>query len=65
MTSNPHRRWSGRASEGVEYSVEHAIIAGEDRFLITHNQEREDFDIVDVPVSDPAGTARETARCRR
>lgn len=46
--------------EGVEYSVEHAIIAGEDRFLITHNQEREDFDIVDVPVSDPAGTARES-----
>ncbi|MGO2018032.1 MAG: oligopeptidase B, partial [Brevibacterium aurantiacum] len=46
--------------DGVEYSVEHAIIAGEDRFLITHNQEREDFDIVDVPVSDPAGTARES-----
>ncbi|WP_193078781.1 S9 family peptidase [Brevibacterium aurantiacum] len=46
--------------DGVEYSVEHAIIAGEDRFLITHNQEREDFDIVDVPVSDAAGTARES-----
>ncbi|WP_193096319.1 S9 family peptidase [Brevibacterium sp. FME17] len=45
--------------DGVEYSVEHAIIAGEDRFLITHNQDRDDFDIIDVPVSDPAGTARE------
>ena len=47
--------------DGVEYSVEHAVIGGEDRFLITHNQERDDFDIVDVPVSDPAGTARESA----
>ncbi|PCC48559.1 S9 family peptidase [Brevibacterium aurantiacum] len=47
--------------DGVEYSVEHAVIAGEDRFLITHNQDREDFDIIDVPASDPAGTARETA----
>lgn len=47
--------------DGVEYSVEHAVIAGEDRFLITHNQERDDFDIIDVPVSDPAGTAGETA----
>ncbi|NJC58702.1 S9 family peptidase [Brevibacterium marinum] len=47
--------------EGVEYSVEHAIIADEDRFLITHNQDRADFDIIDVSVTDPAGTARETA----
>ncbi|WP_231445398.1 S9 family peptidase [Brevibacterium zhoupengii] len=45
--------------DGVEYSVEHAVIAGEDRFLITHNQDRDDFDIIDVPASDPAGTARE------
>lgn len=45
--------------DGVEYSVEHAVIAGEDRFLITHNQERDDFDIIDVPVADPAGTASE------
>ncbi|HCG54735.1 MULTISPECIES: S9 family peptidase [Brevibacterium] len=45
--------------DGVEYSVEHAVIAGEDRFLITHNQERDDFDIIDVPVADPAGTGSE------
>lgn len=59
LEATPQEVWP--RVDGVEYSVEHAIIAGEDRFLITHNQERADFDIVDVPVSDPAGTARETA----
>lgn len=39
--------------EGIEYTVDHAIIAGEDRFLITHNRDRADFDVVDVPVSAP------------
>lgn len=46
-------------TEGVEYSVEHAVIAGESRFLITHNANRADFEISDVPViaqkgADPA-----------
>ncbi|WP_349829260.1 S9 family peptidase [Brevibacterium litoralis] len=45
--------------EGVEYSVEHAVVPDaegheEDRFLIVHNRDREDFDVVDVPVSAPA-----------
>ncbi|MGO2861502.1 MAG: S9 family peptidase [Brevibacterium sp.] len=47
--------------EGVEYNVEHAVIAGEDRFLITHNLDRADFDIIDVPVTDPAGLRLESA----
>lgn len=47
--------------EGVEYTVEHAVIAGEDRFLITHNQDRDDFDIIDVPAADPAGLRLESA----
>jgi oligopeptidase B len=37
----------------VEYSVEHAIIGGEDRFLILHNDGAENFTLVDAPVNDP------------
>ena len=37
----------------VEYSVEHAIIGGEDRFLILHNDGAENFTLVEAPVSDP------------
>jgi len=32
--------------EGVEYDIEHAVIAGEDRLLITHNDGAEDFEVV-------------------
>jgi oligopeptidase B len=39
--------------ELVEYSVEHAIVGGEDRFLILHNDGAENFTLVDAPVSDP------------
>ncbi|CQD23818.1 protease 2 [Mycolicibacterium conceptionense] len=38
----------------MEYSVEHAVIAGEDRFLILHNDGAENFMLVDAPVSDPS-----------
>ena len=34
--------------EGVEYDIEHAFIAGEDRLLITHNDGAEDFEVVSV-----------------
>ena len=34
--------------EGVEYDIEHAVIAGEDRLLITHNDGAEDFEVVSV-----------------
>jgi oligopeptidase B len=38
--------------ELVEYSVEHAVIGGEDRFLILHNDGAENFTLVEAPVSD-------------
>ena len=41
--------------EGVEYDVEHAVVAGEDRLLITHNDGAENFELVDVAVGDPLG----------
>jgi oligopeptidase B len=44
--------------EGVEYDVEHAIVAGEDRLLVLHNDHAEDFELVDVPVDDPRGSRR-------
>jgi oligopeptidase B len=37
----------------VEYSVEHAVVGGEDRFLIMHNDGAVNFTLVDAPVSDP------------
>ena len=45
--------------EGVEYSVEHAVVGGEDRFLILHNDvvdgvKAENFVLFDAPVSDPS-----------
>ncbi|WP_329415286.1 S9 family peptidase [Nocardia vinacea] len=45
--------------DGVEYSAEHAVIGGEDRFLILHNDvvdgvKAENFVLVEAPVSDPS-----------
>ncbi|MCZ4563845.1 S9 family peptidase [Rhodococcus sp. IEGM 1401] len=50
-------------TDGVEYSIEHAVVAGEDRFLITHNgsvngwgtegENAENFLLAEAPVSDP------------
>ena len=37
----------------VEYSVEHAVVGGDDRFLILHNDGAENFTLVEAPVSDP------------
>ena len=39
--------------EGVEYSVEHAVIGGQDRFLILHNDGAVNFTLTEAPVSDP------------
>ncbi|MET1038230.1 MAG: oligopeptidase B, partial [Aeromicrobium sp.] len=39
--------------DGVEYSLEHAVIAGEDRFVILHNEGALNFELVTVPVDDP------------
>ena len=40
--------------DAVEYSVEHAVVGGEDRFLILHNDGAENFTLVEAPVADPA-----------
>ena len=40
--------------DGVEYSVEHAIVDGSDRFLILHNDGAVNFTLVEAPVEDPA-----------
>lgn len=45
--------------EGVEYSAEHAVVAGEDRFLILHNDivdgvKAENFVLADAPVDNPS-----------
>ncbi|MBF6173045.1 S9 family peptidase [Nocardia blacklockiae] len=45
--------------EGVEYSAEHAVIGGQDRFLVLHNDvvdgvKAENFVLAEAPVDDPA-----------
>jgi oligopeptidase B len=40
--------------DGVEYSVEHAVVGGEDRFLIVHNDDAVNFTLVEAPVRDPS-----------
>ena len=40
--------------DGIEYSVEHAIVGGQDRFLIMHNENAVNFMLADAPVEDPA-----------
>ena len=40
--------------DGVEYSVDHVIVGGEDRFLILHNEGAPNFTLVDAPVDDPS-----------
>jgi oligopeptidase B len=44
--------------EGVEYSVEHAVIHGEDRLLIVHNDGAVDFEVTDVSATDPQSPGR-------
>ena len=47
--------------EGIEYEVEHAVVGGEDRFLITHNHGAPNYAVVDAPagpVEEPFGALR-------
>lgn len=37
--------------DGVEYSLEHAVIGGEDRFLIMHNASGPDFELAVTPAA--------------
>ncbi|AMT92964.1 protease 2 [Brevibacterium linens] len=57
LEAEPQEIWP--RTDGVEYNVEHAVIGGEDRFLITHNRDRADFDLVDVPAADPTSPGRD------
>ena len=52
-TSAPQVVWPRR--DGVEYAVDHAVVDGEDRLLILHNDEALDFELVSVAASDPQG----------
>jgi len=55
-TGEPRVVWPRR--EGVEYDVEHAVVAGEDRLLILHNDGAPNFELLDVAADDPTGTRR-------
>ncbi|WP_029089022.1 S9 family peptidase [Brevibacterium album] len=51
---------------GVEYAVEHwrdgrSAAPGGDRLLITHNRDRRDFSITEVPLSDPTAPGTSVA----
>ena len=53
ITAEPQLVWP--RVEGVEYSLEHAVVDGEDRLYILHNQDALDFELVSVAASDPQG----------
>lgn len=40
--------------DGVEYSVDHAVVGEQDRFLILHNDGAVNFTLVEASVSDPS-----------
>jgi oligopeptidase B len=44
---------------GVEYSLEHAVLDGEDRFLVLHNRSAINFALVSVPAHGPYDTSVE------
>jgi len=52
----PRVVWPRR--DGVEYSVDHAVVDGEDRLLILHNDDALDFELVSVSASEPQGARR-------
>jgi oligopeptidase B len=39
--------------DGIEYSIEHAVINGEDRFLVLHNRDAVNFMLDSVPAAGP------------
>jgi oligopeptidase B len=42
--------------EGVEYSLEHAVIGGRDRFLVLHNDDAENYALATAPVDATSHT---------
>lgn len=53
LTATPRVVWPRR--EGVEYSIDHAVVDGEDRLLVLHNDGALDFELVSVSAADPQG----------
>ena len=53
LTAEPRLVWPRR--EGVEYSIDHAVVDGEDRLLVLHNEGALDFELVSVSVAEPQG----------
>lgn len=56
LTVAPTVVWPRR--EGVEYSLEHATVDGEDRLFILHNDQALDFELVSVAAAAPQGERR-------
>jgi len=56
LTAQPRVVWP--RSEGVEYSVDHAVVGGEDVLLVLHNDGALDFELVQVSAADPQGERR-------
>ncbi len=56
-TQDPEAGWwvFAEREEGVEYGVEHAVIAGEDVLLVLHNRTGPDFELGVAPVAPTAG----------
>ncbi|MEV8251033.1 S9 family peptidase [Microbacterium sp. NPDC076768] len=53
LTAEPRLVWPRR--EGVEYSIDHAVVNGQDRLLVLHNDGALDFELVSVDAADPQG----------
>ncbi len=56
LTATPQSVWPRR--EGVEYSLTHAVVGGEDVLYILHNDGALDFELVRVAAVDPQGERR-------
>ncbi|GAA5149205.1 S9 family peptidase [Microbacterium pseudoresistens] len=56
LTAPPRVVWP--RAEGVEYSLEHAVVDGRDELLILHNDGALDFELVAVSAADPQGERR-------
>ncbi|MDF2579903.1 MAG: oligopeptidase [Microbacterium sp.] len=53
LRAEPRSVWPRR--EGVEYSVSHSIVSGQDVLYILHNDDALDFELVRVAADDPTG----------
>lgn len=52
-TADPEATWQlfAERREGLEYSLDHAVIGGDDRFLVLHNATGPDFELALAPVA--------------